>query len=89
MREKIFVIEDHFQIEGRGLIIVGRIEKDSTELKIGTPMIICRPDGSEVETKVAGIDMSSPPNFEFEAILVRNLTKADLPIGSSVFIEKN
>lgn len=89
MRQKIFVIEDHFQIKGRGLIIVGKIEKELTELKIGTPMIICRPDGSEVETKVAGIDMFSPPNFEFEAILVYNLTKDDIPIGSSVFINRN
>lgn len=89
MREKIFVIEDHFQIKGRGLIITGKIEKKSSELKIGIPIIVCRPDGSEVETKIAGIDRFRPPNFEIEAILIHNLTKDDLPIGSSVFIRKN
>ncbi len=89
MREKVFVIEDHFQIEGRGLIITGKIEKNSPRLKIGTPIIVSRPDGSEVETKIAGIEMCSPPNFEIEAILILNLTKDDLPIGSSVFINSN
>ena len=89
MREKIFVIEDHFQIKGRGLIITGKIEKNSPELKIGAPIIVCRPDGSEVKTKIAGIEMCSPPNFEIESILIHNLTKEDLPIGSSVFKNSN
>ena len=89
MRERIFVIEDHFQIKGRGLIITGKIEKKSTVLKIGTPIIVCRPDGSEVETKIAGIEMCSPPNFKIEAILIHNLTKDDLPVGSYVFINSN
>ena len=89
MREKIFVIEDHFEIKGRGLIITGKIEKKSSRLKIGTPIIVYRPDGSEVKTKVAGTERFRPPNFENEAILVHNLTKDNLPIGSSVFIDQN
>ena len=89
MREKIFIIEDHFQIKGRGVIITGKTEKKSTELRIGTPIIICRPDGKEIETKVGGIDIFNPPNFKNVAILVHNLTKDDLLIGSSVFIDLN
>ncbi len=78
MTEKIFVIEDHFQINGRGLVITGKIQKNSPELKIGTPIIVCRPDGSKVETKIAGIEMCSPRNPKIESILIHNLTKVEL-----------
>lgn len=86
MREKLFIIEDHFQIKGRGLIITGKRRKNPAELRIGTQLFIRRPDGKEIETKVGSIEMLNPPNFKNEAILVHNLTKDDLPIGSSVFV---
>lgn len=84
----MFTIEDHFQITGRGLVIVGEKEDKSLELKIGTSIIIETPEGKEIQSKVDGLEMLNPPNFKSEAILIRDFTKNDLPIGSTVFVNE-
>ncbi len=89
MRKKLFTVEDTFQIEGRGLEIVGKDNKDSTiKIKPGDEMIIVKPNKEELRTKFIGFSMFSPPNFEVLSTPLQNLTKEDVPIGSEVYIDE-
>lgn len=87
MRKKIFIIEESFQITGRGLVIVGEKQDKSFELGMKTPLIIITPQGKEINAKVVGIEMFSPPNFKIEAISIGDFSKSDIPIGSTVFVD--
>lgn len=89
MRKKLFTVEDTFQIEGRGLEIVGKDNKGSTiKIKPGDMLIIVKPNKEEIRTKFIGFSMFSPPNFEVLATSFPNLTMEDIPIGSEVFVDK-
>ena len=87
MRERIFTVEEHFQIDGLGLVIVGKVENQSHSLKIGMPLIIVNPSSWIIETKLSGINMTKPPNFKVWSISISELIKEDVPIGSNVFID--
>jgi hypothetical protein len=88
MRKKVFTIKDHFLITGRGLIIVGERADKNLWLRMKMPLIIVKPNGEQLNTYVGGLESFSPPNFKTEAILIHDLTKDDLPIGSEVFVDE-
>ncbi len=91
----VFRIEDVFQISGRGCVIAPGVPDDSTiVLRVGDPLLLKLPDGSETRTQVHGIEMVSyspdalktlgmPP----ASILVGpELAKHDLPVGTEVWV---
>jgi translation elongation factor EF-Tu-like GTPase len=83
------IVEDTFTIEGRGLVVAGRLESGS--VRIGQDVRLSSPDGLEVyETKVKGIDhISSIGNIEIflnrnskkATLLLPDLTKEQVKVG--------
>jgi translation elongation factor EF-Tu-like GTPase len=54
-------VEDIFQISGRGCVVVPGIPKDGGfRLKVGDPLLLRRPDGTELSTTLRGIEMVEP-----------------------------
>ena len=86
MRQKLLIVEDHFQITGRGLVVVGKVEKNSPIIKIEDSLIVISED-NKIKTKLAGFEMPGPPNFNSLGILLPELTKDDVPIGSDIFVD--
>lgn len=64
------------------------IPKSSPELriKIGDPIILKRPDGTEIETVVRGIEMGGRISSPSIPILLGNeITKEMIPVGTELW----
>ena len=94
MRQKLFIIEDRFQITGRGIVVTGEREPDSPEFKVGSEVILVRPDGEEFITEVVGIEQFTPIDNKINrrkkvGVLLKNVTaKEVVPIGTEVFLNE-
>lgn len=86
----IGTVLDTFEIKGRGVVVALDIPEDSIEradrLRVGEALeIIC---GGDVvaRTAITGIDFLSPPPPKNRAgFLLRDVMKADIPIGAEVW----
>ncbi len=93
MRQKLFVIEDVFKITGRGIVVTGELESDSPTFKVGSEVVLVKPDGKEFLTEVTGIEHVKPINYEnFNwkrvGVMLKNIVdKEDIPIGSEGFFD--
>jgi len=90
MARRLLVVEDTFFIKSRGLVPVpGIVPQGDERLRIGDPILIKRADGSLLEWHIGGIEMIG---YSFGivqqndvVILLKNLTKEDIPIGSEIW----
>ena len=82
--------EDVFQITGRGCVVAPGIPKSSPDLKIkiGDTVILKRPDGSEIETTIRGIEMVGRVSLAFIPVLLGSeITKDMVPVGTELWIK--
>lgn len=83
-------IEEVFDLANRGCVIAPGVSKETEfTVLIGSPLLIVRPDGSELKTTVKGIEMinSIKKPVRFNPILLpRDVTKAEVPKGSKVYL---
>jgi translation elongation factor EF-Tu-like GTPase len=89
MPKLLSVVEDVFQISGRGSVVVvpGIPREGDWHIKTGDPLTLKRPDGTAASTVVRGIEMASPPHPHFIPILLGlRLTKDDVPIGTELWV---
>lgn len=88
MREKIFIVTDRFEIQGRGTAIVGERPTNLPDFKIGSPIVLISPENKEMITEVSGIDLpTTVSGVRLIAVLIKNLNKKDVPIGTEVFLK--
>jgi translation elongation factor EF-Tu-like GTPase len=86
----LFVVEDAFQIAGRGCILVpGPVaEAGGPDVRVGDPIRLVKPDGQTVDTEIQGIEMIGrrpPPKVMTAPILLpRDITKDQVPKGTHV-----
>lgn len=88
MRVHSSTIEDVFQIDGRGCIVVPGLLLDADpHVCIGDPATLRRPDGTEIQTLVAGIEMIRTLDRNAMPILLpKNIHKDEVPIGTELAI---
>jgi translation elongation factor EF-Tu-like GTPase len=85
MGRLLFTIEDVFLITGRGVILVPGF-KGEEAVRMGQEVLIKRPDGSEVRSTISGMDIPRGGQKNWGvAILVKGLSKEDVPVGSTVW----
>jgi translation elongation factor EF-Tu-like GTPase len=91
MQQLLSIVEDLFQISGRGLIVVPGIPSSGNwKIKIGDPLVLKRPDGIELTTIVSGIEMlahTRPGPHPMPILLGAEVTKEDVPIGTELWVE--
>jgi hypothetical protein len=83
----LFTVEDSFSIEGHGLTLVpGIVPQGEERFRVGDPVLLKRPDGSEMRWQIGGLEMicCGSPRHDV-ATLLFGLTKADIPIGTEVW----
>jgi hypothetical protein len=86
MARLLFVVEDTFDIRRRGLILVPGISPHCDQaLRVGDPLRLKRPDGSELETTIGGIEMIGSTTIRSVPIMLSGLSKEDVPIESEVW----
>ena len=84
------IVEDVFQISGRGSVVVvpGIPRAGDWRIKVGDSLRLRLPDGTDTQTVVGGIEMASPPNPVFIPLLLgKGLAKGDVPIGTEIWID--
>lgn len=93
IRQKLFTVEDNFKFSEReGIIVVGELEDNAPPSQIGSNVLLITPEGIEFPTKISGIEMPRPINFEtFNwrkiGVMLKDITKKeDIPIGTEVFL---
>jgi len=89
MARRLIVIEDTFLIKGRGLVPVpGIVPQGEERFRVGDPITVKRPDGSHFEWTIGGLEILSgaPPRPKNDVvILLKDLNKEDVPIGSELW----
>jgi translation elongation factor EF-Tu-like GTPase len=91
MRQKLFTVEDVFNLTGRGIVVAGELEQNSPIFKVGNIVLLIHPDGKELVTEIIGIEMVNPIDYEnFNrkkiGVLLKVVSKEDVPIGTEVFL---
>lgn len=86
----LFELEDVFDISGRGCVLVPGIPYASEhEVRVGSEIVIQRPDGSLLETSISGFEMINRGRAMEHApfSVPRRVAKEDLPLKSRVFLK--
>jgi hypothetical protein len=86
----LFQLDDVFDIQGRGCVLVPGIPNESVhEVGAGTPIFIERPDGSRLETVILGIEMieRGKPTGHAPFSVPRHIGKEELPVGSRIYLD--
>lgn len=84
----LFKVSDAIEIRGHGIALFpGIIAIDDEKYRIGTVVELHRPNGSVVQTKIAGIELGTPipKDHSFIIILKEPSCKEDIPIGTEVW----
>ncbi len=91
MRIHSSTIHDVFQIDDRGCVVLPGLLLDADpHVCIGDPVTLRRPDGTEIQTSVAGIEMIHTLDRNAMPILLpKNIHKDDLPIGTELTITES
>jgi len=88
----LFVVEDAFQISGRGCVLVPgpSTEPCGPRVRVGDPIRLVKPDGQEIETLVRGVEMIHrrplPKVITAPILLPKEITKDQVPLGTQVFL---
>jgi len=86
MARCLFKVEDTFLITGRGLVpIPGIVPVGEERFRAGDPILLKRPDGSELATAIGGLEMLDPNPPPYVVIMLKGLTKEDVPIGTEIW----
>ena len=85
--EKLFQVDDRFEIDGVGLVLTPGISVDENEIAPGSRVELRFPDGTNMIVDVAGISTYSPkkPTDPYPIAISGDFTKADIPVGTDVF----
>jgi len=92
MRQKLFTVEDRFKTPGRGTVVTSfhsaDLSEDLSEFKLESPIVLVLPEGREIMTSVGGVErFQTVRGKKGIGILIKNVAKEDIPIGTEVFLE--
>jgi hypothetical protein len=90
MLKRLSIVEDIFQITGRGLVVMPGVPCGGNwRVKIGDPIVLKRPDGSQVTTVIRGIEMGGRSRSRpmIPLVLGSELTKDAVPIGTEIWVD--
>jgi hypothetical protein len=90
-RIKLCSVESTFVLEGVGLVILPGIPYPSEKMRnvrVGEPIILVRPDGSEIKTAIRSIESiyRNPPADHAPIIPSEALKQEDVPVGTEVWL---
>ena len=88
MGRRLFVVEDSFVIKGHGLVLVpGLLPEGDERFRVGDSISLRKPDGSAIATRIGALEFLCPNPRGEVVIMLKNLTKTDVPVGTEVWSE--
>ena len=86
MARCLFTVVDTFLIRGRGLVPVpGIIPVGDERFRVGDPLLMKRPDGTTLRTVIGRLEHLHPNPRHDVVVLLEELGKEDVPIGTEVW----
>jgi hypothetical protein len=86
MARRLFTVEFTFLIRDRGLVLVpGIIPEGEERFRVGDPIALRRPDGSFIEANIGGLEMLDPNPRRDVVVMLKGMTKDDVPVGTEVW----
>jgi hypothetical protein len=84
-------VEDHFELAGRGCVIVPGVEPSTLQgrtVRRGAALRLLRPDGSVLSTRIHDLEFLDGPNLRscVPIVLPPGTSKSDVPIGTEVWL---
>ena len=80
----LFTVTKAFMITGRGVVLMPGLGWNVQYVKTGSKIRLVRPDKSELRTSIQGITF----NDQHDILLASEVTKADVPTGTEVWLEE-
>lgn len=84
------MVEDTFQVTGRGLVLVPGLNDTSPSVRVGDGITLKTPENKVIQSKIAGIEMIryyKIPKQKLRPILLpKEIRKEDVPIGTYVHL---
>jgi hypothetical protein len=88
LARRLLTVTDTFSIRGRGIVLVpGLLPVGDERFKVGDPVLLRHPDGSETCTNIGGLELLCPNQKREVSILLIELGKDDVPVGTEVWSE--
>jgi len=90
----LFTVADRLELQGRGLVLVPGVPwEHESNVKEGDGLILRLPLGEVMETTSRDLEMvnwrpDGMPNKATPILLGKNIHKADVPIGTEVFLAR-
>jgi hypothetical protein len=82
----LLTVTGTFSIGGRGFVLVPGLRPISDEhFRIGDSILLKRPDGLEIRTNIGGLELPTPNPKHEVVIMLTELSKGDVPIGTEVW----
>lgn len=86
MARRLFTVEATFTVRGRGLVLVpGLVIERDERFRVGDRIVLRRPDGPSLDARIGGLELPSPNPRHEVMVLLRSLTKGDVPVGTEVW----
>lgn len=80
----LFTVTEAFMITGRGVVLMPGLGENAPYVKPGSKIRLVRPDKSELRTSIQGITF----NDQHDILLTPEVTKADVPPGTEVWLSE-
>jgi hypothetical protein len=83
------IVEDSFEITGRGCVITFQEPTSEFRLRAKIPIQLRRPDGTVVETHIAGVEFcvgQKVNTSKLAFLLPKNINKGDVPTGTEIWL---
>jgi hypothetical protein len=86
MSRLLFTVESTFLLPRHGLVLLpGIVAIGDESFRIGSPLLLRRPDGIEVRASIAGIEIPNPNPSHAFVPLIKGFDKEEVPIGTQVW----
>lgn len=86
MQRRLFTVTRTFVVPGRGLVLVPGIAPTADEtFRVGDPLLLKCPDGTERSTTIGGLEFSSPNPKGEVVVMLYEFGRDDVPVGTEVW----
>ena len=87
MARKLFVVQDTIFIKSRGVAALpGIVPEGDERFRVGEPIILKRPDGTELSWQSGGLELMHTPRPRGDiVVLLQGLSKDDVPLGTEIW----
>ncbi len=86
MARRLFTVADTFLVRGRGVVLLpGIVPVGDERFRVGDALLLKRPNGSEIQTTIGGLEMFQGTIKPDIPVLLNGLGKEDVPVGTEVW----